>query len=72
MINKLQELVDSYEWSYTKSYYQDEALFSDKVLKPLGYTKIDWFSVERDSFGPLVRGVTAINKDSQEEKATYG
>lgn len=43
-----------------------------KSLRAAGWTSICWWMEDMDSFGPLVRGVSACNPNGEMERAFYG
>lgn len=52
-------------------YWEGEQELIKPALQDKGYEVGSFWSVERDSFGPLIRGVS-ITKDNHTQCATYG
>lgn len=44
----------------------------DVWLRNNGYTVDGWFSIESDSFGPLIRGVNVVGPHGEEKTLSYG
>lgn len=68
-MNELQQLVDAFPWTYSQ-YLADEKVFEAK-LKEQGWTNIIFYNLDADSFGPLVRGISA-SKGDERHGASYG
>lgn len=52
-------------------FYRWETDVASPLLKSLGYTILRWYSIERDSFGPLIRGVW-VRKNNKDTLLSYG
>jgi hypothetical protein len=52
-------------------YWAWEKDVAQPILEEKGYHHISWFDIERDSFGPLIRGVNAY-KDEVKHEFYYG
>lgn len=73
-MSNLQKIVDGFpadEDYCTRNCWRWEEKV-EAILKDKGYTQISWESKDSDSFGPLVRNVTATNSQGEVEKAYYG
>lgn len=52
-------------------YFQDERKKLQPKLEQAGYTNVEFFTVDSDSFGPLVRGVKALDPKGQTHQWAY-
>lgn len=52
-------------------YARWERNIAEPALKEAGYEVLQWFSIDEDSFGPLVRGCL-LRKDHLSEAFFYG
>ena len=68
MENKLQSIVDNFHFNF-EEYYTSEKECT-KLIAEAGFHTIKWYTAEGDSFGPLVRAVTAT-KDGKRWVAYY-
>lgn len=50
-----------------REYWKWESDVAKPAIEAAGFTDIHFFSVEEDSFGPLIRGVTAIKNGIRHE-----
>jgi len=55
-----------------RDYIEGEKSILKPQLEKLGYTDITFFDEEKDSFGPLIRGVRMKDKDGKFVTAYYG
>ena len=53
-------------------YYTDEGRLLRPALEKLGFTNVQFFMGERDSFGPLSRIVTATDSHGNTRRFVYG
>ena len=54
-----------------KKYYETEQRVWKPAMEVLGYTYVEFWNLDSDSFGPLVRGVRAL-KDGKRHRWSYG
>jgi hypothetical protein len=60
------------EFDFGGDYRAQEVELLQPQLIERGYSNFIWFDVERDSFGPLVRGCTALSVDGELVDFFYG
>jgi hypothetical protein len=56
---------------FSQLYWRWENEVAKPALEKQGYTDIRFYNIERDSFGPLIRGVAA-SKDGKQQEFFYG
>ncbi len=54
-----------------REYGQWETFVAAKALDELGYEVMRWYTIEKDSFGPLIRGVD-VKKANVRQTFWYG
>lgn len=57
---------------FSSNYWDWEERVANVILKSKGYRVIRWWSPDKDSFGPLVRGVDVITPNGEKRTLTYG
>jgi hypothetical protein len=60
---------DGFDWD---DYRASEIRVLQPQLVDRGYSNFVWFDVERDSFGPLIRGLTALSNTGELIDFFYG
>jgi hypothetical protein len=55
-----------------EDYYMGEQHILKPALERRGYTHVQFYMIEQDSFGPLIRGCKARNSDGNTEMFYYG
>ena len=53
-------------------YHSSELNLMKPALEKLGFTEVRFFTMERDSFGPLLRGCVAVDKQGKTQEFYYG
>lgn len=72
MIN-IQDLISFKDFDFsTATYRQQEIEILQPQLEAYGFTDINWYDGERDSFGPLTRMVSAVHPDGNLIEMFYG
>lgn len=66
------QTVISFEGFDHAHYYRDERTILEPRLQELGYCYFSWRTGERDSFGPLIRCLTAATLDGEPVQFWYG
>ncbi len=62
--------LEDFDW---ENYYEEEQTVLTPALKRHGYrVHGSWYSIEKDSFGPLVRGARAVDPDNNIVILWYG
>ena len=54
-----------------RDYWKWEEQIAQPRLEALGFTVNRWYTIDGDSFGPLVRGVNVV-KDGDKQTLSYG
>lgn len=70
-VNPLQDLADNFRGFIYGSNYRDGEKEFEKLLIKENFSKIEFYNIERDSFGPLIRGISAEQR-GYKYKASYG
>jgi len=69
LLNFLGDEVDTFDFSRWR---EGELTILKPALEKRGFTSVSFYMIEKDSFGPLIRGVTAINPEGQRMRFYYG
>ena len=73
IVSHEKDILDELEitgFSFSRYYAEEKEKIKPK-LEGLGYDSVEFWTIEGDSFGPLVRGVRA-KKDGQIHQWSYG